>query len=56
LVERALESGWLQESVAHRRDNKISDQGIGTRQCLLDADCTSAISNVQFCRDFLIRQ
>jgi hypothetical protein len=56
LIEGALESGWSQKSVPHRWDNKIADQRIGSCQCLLDAACIGAISNVELRGDFLIRQ
>lgn len=56
LLEGALESGWLQKSVAYGWDNKVADQSICSCQCLLNAACISASSDVQLCSDFLIGQ
>ncbi len=46
----------FQKSVAHRRDNEVANQRVGVCQCLLDASSIGAVRNVEFCRDFLLRQ
>jgi len=56
LAERTLEPGWGQKSVPNRWNNEIPDQGIGTCQGLLDTASVGAISDVELCGDFLIRQ
>ena len=46
----------FQESVAHWRNNQVPNQRVDICQCLLDASSIGAVSNVEFCRDFLMRQ
>jgi hypothetical protein len=43
-------------AVANWRNNQVADSSIDRTQCLLDTASIGAASDVQFCRDFLMRQ
>lgn len=45
-----------QVTVAYWRNNQIPDQSIRRRQRLLDTGSVGAVSDIQFCSDFLLRQ
>jgi hypothetical protein len=50
ILQNILESvhvSGCQVSVAYRRHNQVSDQGVGVSYCLLDAARIRAISDVQ---------
>lgn len=46
--ERALETSRFHKSVANRRNDQISDNGISLCQSLLNAASVCAIGNVEF--------
>jgi hypothetical protein len=43
-------------AVANWRNNQVPDQSIDRSQCLLDTASVRPVGNVQFCRNFFMRQ
>ena len=49
-------SRWLRNPVADWRTNQVPNQRIGLCQSLRDTAAIRAVGNVEFCRNFLMRQ